>query len=98
VKLAILIVPDSVQVEPDTTVYGVPEYLWDVQARVGDFARARGIPVIDPLPALREIRQREGEPHYHPTDRHWNALGHRHVAEIILAELRRLGWTAAPAG
>lgn len=98
-KLAILILPDAVQVETDgTKVYGVPPFLWDVQQRVGDFARARGIPVIDPLPALREIRARDGAPQYYPNDRHFNAHGHRLVAEIVLAELRRLGWTGARAG
>jgi lysophospholipase L1-like esterase len=97
-KLAILIVPDGVQVESAGKVYGVPPFLWDVQQRVGDFARARGIPVIDPLPALRERWEREREPQYYPNDRHWNARGHRYVAEIVLAELRRLGWTDASAG
>jgi lysophospholipase L1-like esterase len=97
-KLAILIVPDASQVEADGRLHGAPPYLRDVQQRVGGFARARGIPVIDPLPALRERRQREGRPQYYPTDRHLNALGHAYVAEIALAELRRLGWTPARSG
>lgn len=96
-KLVILIVPDSVQVEGEGRVYGVPPFLWDVQQRVGEFARARGIPVIDPLPALRERWERERQPQYYPNDRHWNALGHAYVAEIVLAELRRLGWAPAAA-
>ena len=88
---AVLVVPDQVQVEPDVTVYGVPPALHRVQQRVVSFANSEGIPVIDPLERLREIRLGEGEPQYHRLDRHWNRVGHRHMARVLLEELRRLG-------
>lgn len=91
-RFAILVVPDSAQVEPGANVYGLPEYVPKVQQRLIGFGEATGIPVIDPLPALRETRLREGEPQHHPNDRHWNRTGHRHVARILLDEFERLGW------
>ncbi|MGH0031275.1 MAG: alginate O-acetyltransferase AlgX-related protein [Myxococcota bacterium] len=94
-RFLVLIVPDQAQVEPDATVLGLPPFVLDVQERVVDFARREGIAVLDPLPALKERRQATGEPFYHPNDRHWNATGHRQVAELLLRELRRRGWVEA---
>jgi hypothetical protein len=90
-KFVILVVPDQVQVEPDVEVLAVPPVLWHIQDRVDAFAKAEGIPVIDPLETMREIRRREGEPQYFRIDRHWNRVGHRHMAEVLDRELRRLG-------
>jgi lysophospholipase L1-like esterase len=96
VKFAVLVVPDQVQVEPDVEVYEVPRVLWGIQEHVVGFARREGIPVIDPLDTMREIRARKGEPQYHRIDRHWNRVGHRHMGEVLLAELRALGILPPP--
>lgn len=90
-KFAILVVPDQVQVEPDVDVLAIPPVLWHIQERIERFARAEGVPLIEPLETMREIRLRDGEPHYHRIDRHWNRLGHRRMAEVLDRELRRLG-------
>jgi hypothetical protein len=94
----VLVVPDQVQVEPDVKVYEVPRVLWGIQEHVVGFARREGIPVIDPLETMRAIREREGLPQYHRIDRHWNRVGHRHMAEVLLTELRRLAILTPPAG
>ena len=97
-RFVVLVVPDQVQVEPDVKVYEVPRVLWGIQEHVVGFARREGIPVIDPLETMRAIREREGLPQYHRIDRHWNRVGHRHMAEVLLAELRRLAILPPPAG
>ena len=91
-RFLLLVIPDQAQVEPDQDVLGLPPFVLEVQDRVVTFAKREGIPVLDPLPDLRALRARDGEPQYHPNDRHWNATGHRRVAELIHAELRRRGW------
>ncbi|MGH0031276.1 MAG: alginate O-acetyltransferase AlgX-related protein [Myxococcota bacterium] len=90
-KFAILVVPDQVQVEPDVKVLAVPPVLWHIQERIRAFAEAEGVPLVEPLETMRAIREREGEPQYHRIDRHWNRLGHRHMAEVLDRELRRQG-------
>lgn len=94
-RFLLLVIPDQAQVEPDVDVYDLPPYLDDVQERVVSFAESHDIPVLDPLPALREIRLKDGMPQYFPNDRHWNAVGHRHMAELLRDELRRRGWVGA---
>lgn len=90
-KFVILAVPDQVQVEPDVKVLAVPPVLWRIQDHLHRFADAEGIALIDPLERMREIRRRDGEPQYFRIDRHWNRVGHRHMAEVLDVELRRLG-------
>jgi hypothetical protein len=97
-KFTVLVVPDQVQVEPDVKVYDVPRVLWGIQEHVVGFARREGIPVVDPLEAMRAIRERDGLPQYHRIDRHWNRVGHRHMAEVLLSELRRMEILPSPAG
>jgi hypothetical protein len=97
-KFAVLVVPDQVQVEPDVKVYDVPRVLWTIQEHVVGFARREGIPVIDPLEEMRAIRARDGLAQYHRIDRHWNRVGHRHMAGVLLAELRRMEILPPPAG
>jgi hypothetical protein len=87
----LLILPDQTQVEPDVHVLGVPGYLPEVQARMTAFARGEGLPAIDLLPAFVAHRKQTGEPLYHRYDRHWNAAGHALAAEVLHAELARLG-------
>jgi hypothetical protein len=87
----LLILPDQTQVEPDVHVLGVPEYLPHVQERMTGFARAEHLAAIDLLPAFVARRRETGEPLYHRYDRHWNAAGHALAAEVLRAELARLG-------
>ena len=88
-RFALLVVPDQVQVEPDVSVYAIPDALWKVQERIAAFAAREGIALIDPLDAMRARRQRDGRPLYHRRDRHLNPEGHRHMGELLLAGLRR---------
>lgn len=90
-QFAILIAPDRAQIERNLTVYEVPEHLWEVQERIVGFARREGIPFVDVLPALRELRDAGGPLQYFPRNGHWNRVGHAQVAEILLTELRRQG-------
>lgn len=54
------------------------------------FAARGGIPFVDPLPRLRATA--EGRPIFrYPQDIHWTAAAHSIAAEMVLAELRRLG-------
>jgi hypothetical protein len=92
-RFLVLVVPDQAQIEPDVKVYSVPSYLWEVQERVVGFAREAGIPVLDPLPRMQEVRARTGEPQFLPTNRHFNRVGNRVAAEILVEELRRRGWS-----
>jgi lysophospholipase L1-like esterase len=92
----LMVIPDQVQVEPDVVVYGVPGWLLGTQDRVRSFAEREGIPFIDPTAAMHEIRLRDGVPLYHRLDRHLNRVGHRHVAELLRAELDRLGMLPKP--
>lgn len=91
-RFLLVVIPDQAQVEPDQNVYGLPPFVLDVQERVVGFAQQEDIPVLDPLEELRALRESEGRPQYHPNDRHWNALGQRHMAELLRDELRRRGW------
>jgi len=94
-RFMLLVIPDQAQIEPDVNVYGLPPFLPDVQERVDGFAKREGIPVLDPLEDLREIRRSEGRAQYFPNDRHWNRVGHRHMAELLRDALRRQGWIDA---
>jgi lysophospholipase L1-like esterase len=87
----LLVIPDQVQVEPDAVVYGVHDWMLDAQDRVRRFAEREGIPFIDPQAELRDIYVRDGEPLYFRRDRHLTPRGHRHLAELLHAELLRLG-------
>ena len=91
-RFALLVIPDQLQVEPDVVVYGVPDVLHRVQDYVGRFGEQEDVPVIDPMAALRRIREQEDVPLYFRIDRHLNPVGHRRVAEILREELLGLGW------
>jgi hypothetical protein len=51
------------------------------QRRLREWAESRGVPVVDPLPALREA-QRSART-YHLRDTHWNAHGNRVAARVL---------------
>lgn len=55
------------------------------QRRLREWAQERGVPVVDPLPALREA-QRSART-YHLRDTHWNAHGNRVAAGVLAKAL-----------
>ena len=84
---AVLIAPTVVQAEGQLT-----ERLLDTAAinrGLVERLTARGIPCLDPLPALR-ARSAAGEELYIPVDRHWSPAGHRAVALELAPFLRDL--------
>ena len=58
---------------------------YDIQMMryIGERARAAGFPVIDLEPVFIERHRRDGARFEFPTDKHWNELGQRVVAEEI---------------
>lgn len=93
-ELAVLIIPDELQVNPDLLDrllerFEIPRDQVDVdypQERLAELFRAEGIPYYDALPALREETRKRRL--YKPMDTHWNAQGNlfvgRRVAEFLL--------------
>jgi len=94
-ELSVAVVPSVVQVYPEhwkdfqqknPQQEGVE---WDREApnrRIAAFCRARGIQLIELLPALREAAK--SDPYlYFPWNRHWTSEGNRLVAEVLLREL-----------
>lgn len=59
-------------------------------------AEAAGIPWLDVTPALRDRDDRLEL--FFRLDGHWSAAGHRAIAEIVAAELDRLGWLDSAPG
>jgi lysophospholipase L1-like esterase len=96
-RFLLVIVPEQVQVQPDTRVLGLVEADYDVQGRLVDFASAEDIPVLDLLPALHREYERTGTPLYYRWDRHLRPPGVELAAREIADALRELGWlTDAP--
>ena len=96
-RMVLLLIPEQVQVQPELRVTGLSSEDYDFQARLRAFADDAGIPVVDPLPALREAYAASGEPLYYLRDRHLKAHGHAIVARELLARLRELGLLRAAA-
>ena len=78
VKLAVY--RGLVDFPPESEVAGwtVP----DLRSRVGEVCAKAGLRFLDLTPVLRGHAER-GEMLYLPDDSHWNAAGHRRVAEAI---------------
>jgi hypothetical protein len=91
-KFLLVVIPDQVQVEPDARVVGLDPAVFGVQERLRAFGQSEGVAVLDLLPGLAERYGRDGEKLHHRYDRHWTPVGHRAAAELILAELDRLGF------
>ncbi len=98
-RLLVAYVPSRMEVDEaawDVTrfVYGMDEKTWDrrqVAARLKELGRAGGFPVLDLTPALRAASGWLGGP-YFAEDGHWNALGHRTVADQVDGFLSGQGW------
>lgn len=56
--------------------------LWDLEARFREFCATNGLPLLDLTGPMREAAGR-GEILYAPEDSHWNAAGHRFVADLL---------------
>ena len=97
VPLAIVSIPTRAQVYPQhwdevRRRFKLRDEDFDLekpQRLLSEFAAARGIPLIDLLPALRRARERDG-PLYFQTDIHWTPRGHAVAAEEILRQLRAM--------
>ena len=90
-KLIVVVIPDEFQVNDDlyaqilaTKATPIDYQRTYAQERIRAFCDARGIPMLDLLPALREANKEEHV--YHLRDTHWNARGNR-VAGHAIAEL-----------
>lgn len=95
--LEVLIVPSVIQVYPDLWqrfVRSTPppaRSRWNRDApneRIAAYCRKKGIPVIDPLPALRAAAETDLFL-YFPWNSHWTPAAHRLVATEILAAPQR---------
>lgn len=67
-----------------------------LQRRLATYARERGTPFLDLLPALRDANRIE--PAYYRIDAHFNARGHEIAAREILEALVRHGMVPAAVG
>jgi hypothetical protein len=91
-RLLVLFAPQRYQVQPEdwrATVegYGLNAARFDLAGpgrRLGTFCRANGIAFLDLEPVLAAAHARSGLSLYLPGgDMHWNADGHRAVAEVL---------------
>jgi hypothetical protein len=87
-RLAIVLIPDEFQVDEallDRLLrhreHPLEAPIDRPQERIVTWAGARGIPVLDLLPALRDVQVREAT--YHLRDTHWNAAGNRVAGEAL---------------
>jgi hypothetical protein len=87
-RLALVLIPDQFQVDDGLLdqllrhrEHPLEAPIDRPQARIMAWARERGIPVLDLLPALREAQAREAT--YHLRDTHWNAAGNRVAGEAL---------------
>jgi hypothetical protein len=95
-RLAFMLIPDEFQVDDDVWAQvgrDSPGVTFDrdrAQRVIGEWARARGLPCLDLLPALRAAAPwTDGKKHlYHLRDSHFNARGNQ-VAGQALAEFLR---------
>jgi lysophospholipase L1-like esterase len=95
--LALLLIPDAEEVQWDTT----PERLAQraaVREVFAEAAEAAGIQVLDPLEDMRHHYCASGEDLYFRGDGHWNAAGHRFVAEWLDEALFAAPPAHAPGG
>jgi len=104
----LLLIPEEIQVDRqvrDLVLSGLgrdaARYDLDLpQRRLGRWAVAHDVPVLDPLPRLRSA-QGAGVRFYVPNDTHWNERGNRLVGEMLAAAVARLragsGSAASPA-
>ena len=60
--------------------------LWDLEARFRGFCAREGLPLLDLTDPMRTAAEK-GQLLYAPEDSHWNAEGHRFVAELLAATL-----------
>ncbi len=88
-RLAVVLIPDEFQVDPAVLAVAAThaglrisdDDLERPQRELGRALDARGIPVVDLLPASR--RAAPAGPLYRPRDTHWNAAGHRLAASEV---------------
>ncbi len=93
VPVAVLLLPDEFQVNPDLRRRGLAHRGWtadDVdllmpQRRLREFCAAEQVPCLDLYPALAEARGAA----YIPNDSHWNVTGNRLAAGTVAAWLRQ---------
>lgn len=97
-RTLIAVIPDQVQIEPDSPVVGFGPEDYDVQGRLREFGERHGIAVLDLAPALHAAYQQAGEPIYYKYDRHLKPPGQAVVARAIYAEIQRLGLLDGSAG
>lgn len=99
VDLALLVVPQRFQVQPEDWRAAVREYELRESAfdltlpgrELSTFATREGLLLIDPTEAMRAARRRDGESLYQPRrDMHWNTRGQRAFFDAILPPLRAL--------
>ncbi len=90
-RTLIVIIPDQVQVQPDTRIVGLQPEDYEIQKKLLSFARRNGIAVLDLLPVLRSAYEQGGAPLYYRRDRHLIPAGQAIVARAIYAEIEHLG-------
>jgi lysophospholipase L1-like esterase len=95
-ELVLLAIPQRVQVQPDDRPPGDDGAGHDVLARLRPFAEAEGIPLVDPLPALRAAYATSGQPLYYREDRHMRPEGHAIVARALAEALRERVGSGGP--
>jgi lysophospholipase L1-like esterase len=88
-------VPPALQSDP--VFRRAVEDAQEIRRRTKAFLDDRGIPYLDPLPALRESLARGEPPYPRSMDGHPNPTGHRVIARYVLGELERRGLPRAPA-
>ena len=91
VRLVVLYVPIKFRVYGDRCVYppGSPcatWHPWDLESRFAAFARDAGIELVSLTDPMRRAAA-NGDVVYWPEDSHWNAAGHRLVAEVLRSVL-----------
>ena len=95
-RLAVLVVPDPVQVDEALWRSAVAELRLDPvafdrdrpNAMLARLGREQGFEVVDPLAAMRR-HAAEGARLFLPGDPHWSPDGHRVAAEVLAEALRR---------
>jgi lysophospholipase L1-like esterase len=100
-KFGVVIAPTIVQVYgearwgPIRNAFKLPADEYDLSlpdTKIKEACKSANCPVLDLMPALKSAFLKGTEPFY-PLNRHWNADGHRLVAEEICRWLTDLGWT-----
>lgn len=86
-KLAVVALPDHNQVNPTAVIRNVGPINYEVQEPLREACEGLGVPVVDPLEAMREAYAREGRDLYYYEDRHLTPEGNRVLAEAIAPAL-----------